>query len=187
MKKRIKIKANSSELILKVEASAAVASAGIANGRNVPVVFVKSDENNRINNIISMHKTIKEGNCECSWGVTNDNKNAVLILDFKNPIEQKIVLLFDIIKFGVVVNQILYAQCLWLMVGDECSKFSLCFDQERIFIEVPTGTFVTYWNEIFRNTYAKYLKKAHNLPTKTAFEVFDKMIKEFELIKTIRI
>lgn len=150
MKKRVRIKAKSSDLILRVSASAAIASAGIANGRNVPVIFVESDEQNRIDNIITMHETIKEGNCESSWGVTDDGKNAILILDFKNPIEQKVILLFDIIKFGILVNQILYAQCLWLMVGTESSKLSLCFDDKRIFIEVPIDTFETDWNEIYR-------------------------------------
>ena len=120
-----------SHTALKVEASAAVASAGIANGRNVPVVFVKSDENNRINNIISMHKTIKEGNCECSWGVTNDNKNAVLILDFKNPIEQKIVLLFDIIKSRILCPIHLFDHFLHIkfLFYALFSRHSLCFSQ----------------------------------------------------------
>ena len=120
------------------------------------------------------------------WGITDDGKNAILILDFKNPIEQKVILLFDIIKFGILVNQILYAQCLWLMVGTENSKLSLCFDDKRIFIEVPIDAFETDWNEIFRKTYAKHLKKKHNLSMKAALEVFDKMIEEFEIIKTIR-
>lgn len=191
MKKRVRIKPNSSDLILRVVASSTIACSGIADGRNIPVVFVESDERNKIDSILTMHEIVKEGNCESTWGIADDKKNAILILDFKDPIEQKVILLFDIIKFGIVVSQIIYAQCLCLMVGNESSKLSLCFDDKNIFIEVPidtfeTNSFVTVWNATFRKTYAKHLKKKYNLTMKVALEKFDKMKEEFEIIKTIR-
>ena len=186
MKNPIKVKSNMEDLELNVMASATIASAHIANGRNIPVVFVEADEIGKMENIINVHETIKEGSCESLWGITKDKKNAVLIIDFKEPVEQRVILIFDIIKFGIVVNQILYAQCLLLMIGGENSKISLCLDSKRIFVEVPVDEFKPIWEKIFRKKYAKYLKKKHNLSRKASYEIFDKMIEEFEIVKTIR-
>ena len=52
MKDWTKWKPDSDDIILPVVASASIASVGVANGRNIAVVFVPSDPEQKIDHII---------------------------------------------------------------------------------------------------------------------------------------
>lgn len=187
MKGCYKYKSSPDEIRLLVAASAAIASVDIANGRNIPVVFVPSDDKNKINEIISLHENIKEGNCSTSWGITPDKKFTLLYLDFQNPVKQKVILFFDIVRFGIVVEQIMHSQCMYLAIGDEASKLSLCMGQKRIFIDVYCDGFKDAWPNIFRTQYAKHLKRKYKISKKEALECFDKILKEWDILKRMRL
>lgn len=186
MKDWTKWKPENGDIILPVVASASIASVGVANGRNIAVVFVPSDPDQKIDHIISIHKTIKEGVCACSWGLAQNRKNIILVLEFEEPIKQRFFLIFDIIKFGIVVEQIMHTQCLLLTTGDEHSKLSLCLDRAKIFLEVYCDEFKKVWDGIFRDTYARHLRKKHNYSKKVAYEIFDRMLKEMAVLKNLR-
>lgn len=186
MKGYSKYKSSPDEIRLLVAASSAIASVDVANGRNIPVVFVPSDDNNKINDIISLHENIKEGNCITSWGITPDKKFAVLYLDFQDPVKQKVILFFDIVRFGIVVEQIMYSQCMFLTIGDEASKLSLCMGQKRILIDIYCDEFKDAWSDIFRTEYAKHLREKYNFSKKEALECFDKILKEWDILKKMR-
>lgn len=186
MKRFSKYKSTPNEIRLLVTASSAIASVGVANGRNIPVVFVPSDDDKKIDNIVSLHENIKEGTCFTSWGITADKKFAVLHLDFQVPVKQKVILFFDIIKFGIVVEQIMHSQCMFLTIGDEASKLSLCMGNKRILIDVCCDEFKDEWSDIFREEYAKHLKKKYKFSKKDALECFDKILKEWDILKKFR-
>lgn len=187
MKGYKKYKSSSDEIRLLVSASSAIASVDVANGRNIPVVFVPSDDNKKIDDIISLHENFEEGNCFTSWGITPDKKYALLCLDFQNPVKQKVILFFDIVRFGIVVEQIMYAQCMFLTIGGEASKLSLCMGQKRILLDVYCDEFKDLWSVIFRKEYAKYLRKKYKISKKEALECFDNMLKKWDILKKIRI
>jgi len=186
MKNKTKYRTTPNDLILTVVSSATVASEAVANGRNVPVVFVKSDENHKIDEIVKIHRNIKDGNCQFVWGTTEDNKYVLLRVDFENPVQQRVAIMFDIIKYGFFVDHILYAQCFWLMVGDEGCKLSDRMDQDRIFMEIPCDEFKLIWQPLFRTIFSKHLKAKHGFSMKTAYEIFDNMSKELEVLKKLR-
>ena len=106
MQMRKKYKAETDDIRLLVSASLAISTVGVANGRNIPVVFVPSDESKKTDSIISFHKNVSEGNCISNWGLTSNNQFVILCLDFQNPIKQKVILFFDIIKFGLLLNKL---------------------------------------------------------------------------------
>lgn len=186
MSKPIKRKFEDDEIITKVVSSATIASAGIANGRNIPVVIVESDNKNKINDLLKAHESVKNGNCASQFGFIEGYQYAMLILDFSLPIEITIVLLFDVIKQGITVDQILYSKCMYLMTGDEKTKFSLNMDKPRILLEITTEGFQPHWNKIYKKKYSKYLKKKYSVTKKDSEKLFDKIRKEHETLKKIR-
>lgn len=186
--KRSKAKFNKeSTVITRVVACASIAMVGVANGRNIPVVFVEKDDNDRIHKLLSFHNNIRTGNCVSQWGMTEDNKYVALVLDFSNPLKEKIVVLFDVIKFGIVIDQILAFECLYLMIGTENSKLSNSLNDEKILLEIPNGSFGSEWDKIYRKEYSKFLKDKHNISLKVANEIFDKTRDEISVIKKIRL
>ena len=187
MKTYHKYKPSTDEICLLVTASSTIASVGVANGRNIPVVFVKSDDNKIIDNIISVHENFKEGNCTTGWGITSDKKFALLYINFQNPIKRKLILFFDIIKFGIVVEQIMHSHCMFLTIGDETSKISLCMEQKRILMDVYCDDFKDAWTNLFREQFSKYLRKKYKFSKKKSLECFDKILEEWDIIKKLRI
>lgn len=186
--KGTKMKFSSDSIIMTlVVASASVAIANFANGRNLPVVFVEPDANNKIDNLLAAHQKIDSGDCFSQWGVNDDGKTVSLIITFNNPIEEKILLMFDIVKFGIVVDQILFYECMYLMTGNKKSKLSTSLNKDKILLEIPKNSFEEEWNKVYKNTFAKHLQKTHKLSKKDAYEVFDKLRNEANTIQKIRI
>ncbi len=64
---------------------------------------------------------------------------------------------------------------------------SLCMNQEKIFLEVYCDDFKDMWKQIFRDTYAHYLRKKHKCSKKASYEIFDKLLNELAIIKEIRV
>lgn len=187
MPKFKKFKNRKDDILTRVVATATIACEGVANGRNIPVTIVESDVDGIINDLIITHKSVKNGNCESQWGVTEGYEYVILSLSFSSPIEQKIILFFDVIKYGIIVNQILYAKCLFLMTGDSKTKFSEHMGDPRILLEVPCDDFQEDWNKIHRKKYTDYLRRKYRISKKEALKIFNDMQNELQVIKTLRI
>lgn len=170
----------------EVVASAAIANVGVANGRNIPVVIVEDDVDAKISNLIATHEAVVNGSCSSQWGMTEGNEYAILILSFSTPVEEKVILFFDVIKYGILVNQILYSKCMYLMTGDKETKFSQNLTSPRILLEVPCDDFEKEWKKIYKKEYVKHLKKEYKLPKKVAEEVFDEIHDQMDIIKKLR-
>lgn len=170
-----------------VVACSALTVQGVANGRTIPVIFVENDDENKIESAIKLHQNVKQGSCSTQWGITADNKYAILFLNFSLPTETPIALFFDIIKHGYVVTHIIRMQCLYLTIGNKSSKLSENLDSPKVLIEVKNEDFLKEWNEIFKKEYSKYLKKKHNLSKKDAVDIFNKITEEISIIEKLRL
>ena len=170
-----------------VVACSTLTSIGIANGKTIPVIFAENDNENKIKSSILLHQNVKHGMCSTQWGITNDNKYALLFLEFSLPTENRIVLLFDIIKHGYIIAHILRMQCMYLMVGTKSSKLSEHLNSPKVLIEVKNEDFLPEWNAIFKKEYTKYLKKNHKLSNKDASEIFERITQEISIIEEVRL
>lgn len=103
----------------EVKACSVLTVQGVANGRTIPVIFTENDDKNKIGTTIEFHRSVKQGVCSTQWGITEDNKYALLFLTFSVPTETQILLFFDVLKFGHVVTHIIRMQCLYLAIGDK--------------------------------------------------------------------
>lgn len=178
---------NSIDFTVSCVTSALISSTGVANGRNIPVVIVKTDPKNVIDDIISIHETIPCGHCDSQWGMTVDRKKVLLSLEFKDPIECKFLIAFDFLKYAAVVDQIIYSQCMYLMTGTPGMKLSENLDKDRILLEIPSESFSEEWERIYRKEYVKYLRQKYQISRKESIEIFDKLKKELNDIKTLRL
>lgn len=188
MKNKWRLKTTETEAIIaQVVNTAALSSRGVANGRNVPVVILHPDEESKIDSLISVHSGIPNGNCKSQWGCTFNRNTIFLHLEFTNPIAAKIIIPFDTIKNGLTIDQIIYAQCLYLMTGESGTSFSQNLNKERILLEVPSREFANEWKRIFKKKYCSHLKKTLHISRKTAECVFDKMQFELNYVTKLRV
>ena len=166
--------------------TASLSSAGVANGRNIPVVILQSDSNQLIDKIIAAHSGIPNGICESQWGATLDKNKILLDLEFTTPQKIRIIIPFDVINHGLTINQIVYTQCMYLMTGTTRSKLSENLDKEKVLMEIPSKEFMRAWQYLYKKKYCKYLQKKHNISHKVAVEIFDKMQEELCIFQKMR-
>lgn len=186
MSKARKVKSQKDDISTEVVASAAIANVGVANGRNIPVVIVESDSDKKIEKLITTHQAVSNGSCTSQWGITVGNEYVILVLTFSTPVEQKLFLFFDVIKYGIIVNQILYSKCMYLMTGNKDTKFSEHLNEPRILLEIPCDDFEGEWKKIYKKEFSKFLQKKHKLAKREADEIFDKIHDKMDTIKTLR-
>lgn len=91
------------------------------------------------------------------------------------------------ISHGLIIDQILFAQCMYLMMGEKDTKFSKHLTDYRLFLEVHDCNFSKSWNGIFRKVYIKHIQAKYNFSKKKASIIFDKMHQDVEIIRKIRI
>ena len=59
--------------------------------------------------------------------------------------------------------------------------------QKRILVDVFCDDFKSTWSNIFREEYAKHLRKKYKFSKKKSLECFDEILKEWDIVKKIRL
>lgn len=174
-------------VITQVVSGAHVTSSGVANGRAIPVVFVESDSENKVNELIHIHKGIDNGNCSSQWGMTLKRDKPFLHLSFTLPQKLNLMIYFDVVKYGLLVDQILYSQCMYLAVGEPDCSLSENIDCEKILLELPETVFASEWEILYPKMFCKHLRKKYGTSKKDALAHLEKMRNQFEYVKKMRL
>lgn len=134
---------------LKLVSTAAAASAGIADGRLIPVLLVDTSSRSDIDDLIKVHKYIAPGDVTITWGQFSGKQNSInLILSFERPVKCTAILEFDILKDGGIVDQIVLSEALYLQSAKEGERLLSTLDRERLLVEVPSKHFQPRWNDM---------------------------------------
>jgi hypothetical protein len=165
---------------------AAIATAGVGEGRLIPLVIIDSVERPDIEELVRAHECLPPGDVRVQWGVLNSGPGDIaLLLTFIRPVEALLLLNFDVVRQGGLVDQILSSRALYLQLGREGDRLSTTYDAKRILIEVPDTGFIKRWNEIF----FKYLVKdfrQKGMPKKKAKEAAEDAIEEWRKLGRLR-
>jgi hypothetical protein len=142
-----------------IVADAAMAAAPIGDGRLIPVLIIDTSDRPDLDELIRVHEYLPPGDVEIQWGELPGSSGRIgLVLSFKRPIETVAVLEFDIVKQGILVDQILTARVLYLQAGRRGDRFITTLDARRIFVEVPDTGVWKYWDKLLHKHLAKYMK-----------------------------
>lgn len=177
---------NPNEIAVPAVGFGIISSTGIANGRNIPIIIVESDEQKIIDDIIITHETTRYGHCNSQWGSSFDKETIILMLDFEDPIKKTIYIYFDFMQFGMAIDQILYSQCLYIMTGEKGTKVSENIEKDKILIEVPNDWFSKDWEGILKKNYVRHLQKEKNITKKAANEIFHQIRSSWKKIESLR-
>lgn len=162
-----------------IVSDAAVATVEIADGKLLPLLIIDTSLRPDIEDMIKVHKHVGPGDVDSVWSRLSRDENLVnLVLKFKKPVRCAIVLEFDIVKQGVLVDQIVNAQGLYLQHGRKGDRYISTIEHERIIVEVPSRQFVQEWNEMFHKALEKYGKKKAHLSRQEAKDFSKSVIQE---------
>jgi hypothetical protein len=168
-------------LIVKVANDAAIASEGMADGRFVPVIIVDATNRPDLHELARIHGYIDGGDVECCWCCPRGEPDVVaLSLDFIRPLSTRAHILFDVRKYGGLVDTLIYCRGFYFQPGAPGDRFATSIDAPRILIEIGDLEFDEDWNRILRRTLTKMYRE-HVGPHK-APSLVERHIAEFRSV-----
>ncbi|MGQ0603529.1 MAG: hypothetical protein ACT4QE_17760, partial [Anaerolineales bacterium] len=82
-----------------------------------------------------------------------------LLLRFIRPSRCSVLLDFDILEQGGLVDCIVTTQCLYLQCGQRGDRFETTVNEDRIIVEVPSKGFREVWDGLLHGTLEKDFQK----------------------------
>lgn len=100
------------------------------------------------------------GDVKSGWGRLSKSKKFIsLILVFERPSQTTVILEFDIVKQGILIESILTAQSLYLQPGHPGDRLSTTLHNSKIIAEIPDMGFREEWKKMFPNELEAYFRK----------------------------
>jgi hypothetical protein len=137
--------------VASIVGDAGIADGHVAEGRLIPLVILDAEERPDLKELVRAHAGSRAGDVDCQWGQINQRSDRVaLMLHFMKPVEVSAALEFEIVRQGILVEQILVAKCLYLQPGKVGDRLSNTFNEQRILVEVPDTGFRPTWDVLLQ-------------------------------------
>jgi hypothetical protein len=142
---------------VKIVADAAISTRGRQGGRLLPVLLLDTAERPDIAEFIRLHESLGPGDVKIQWGqIPGHGGTVALYLSFIRPVELFMLLEFDIVRQGILVEQALIGQGVYLAQAEgENDRLRNNIDRPKVIVEIPDTGFRKTWDREFY----KYLAK----------------------------
>jgi len=186
-KERIQLRHSIEADPVPIVSDAGVASRGVADGRLIPLFILDTSKRPDIDDMIRAHRHLGPGDAKSAWALRSrfDKTRLQLLLTIEKPSHCTILLEFDVIRQGGVIDQIIQSQGFYLQAGRPGDRLLSTIEHERILVEVPSREFRGEWQRIFRKAVVKDCKR-RGLSRAEAKEKASLFIKEWREITSKR-
>ncbi|WP_447753321.1 hypothetical protein [Sphingopyxis fribergensis] len=146
--------------ILEIVGDGLVATASVGDGRMLPALILDTRDRADVDEYIRVHADHSAGDSRVQWAYIPDQNRAVLMLSVERPLVTKFCIGFRLDKHqGILVEQILSVNGLYLLAGRPGDRVGTTLDQSRVIIEVPDTGFRKIWDKLFLKHTAKVLRE----------------------------
>jgi hypothetical protein len=147
---KIEMKSAQEAQAVSVVGDAAIASTGIGHGRLIPIIIIDSTRRPDLLEVIAAQEHLPPGDVVVQWGSLAKRHNHIaLIFRFQRPTERTAVVEFDIVKQGILVEQILQSNALYIQAGKVGDRVINDLNQPKMLIEVPDTGFRGHWDRLY--------------------------------------
>ena len=142
---------------VRIVADATISTRGLQGGRMLPVLLLDTSDRPDLAEFIRIHDHFEPGDVKTQWGQVAGHEGTVaLLLTFTRPMELFVVLEFEIVRQGILVEQTLTGRGLYLTQAErEDDRFMKNSDRPSVIVEVPETGFEKTWNDLFHKRLAK--------------------------------
>jgi hypothetical protein len=146
---------------VRIVADAAVSTRGRQGGRLLPVLLLDTSERPDLAELIRVHQSLGPGDVKTQWAQLAGHEGTVaLILNFIRPIELFVILEFDIVKQGILVEQTLTGHGLYLTQAErEDDRLMKNPDRPTVIVEVSDSGFGEIWDDLFQKHLTKHFRE----------------------------
>jgi len=153
MKKQRKI---GKSKILEIVGDGAIASKNTADGRLIPVLILKNDNNNDLESLINIHIDTPPGDAESFWGKKRFNSRIMyLIIKFEKPLYVEISIEFNLLKHYALADGIMHSKGVYLQSGQEGDAVGNDINTPRVLVEIPFKMTIDYWDKTLKKSLVK--------------------------------
>lgn len=168
-------------------ADGSIATVHFGEGRNIPVLIIDTTKRPDINDLVNAQREQPPGDVKSSWGWQSKSKNLIsLILEFERPSQTIVILEFNIVEQGILVESILTAQGLYLQPGFPGDRLKNTFNNSKIIVEIPDKGFRNEWNKLFQTELEVYFRKK-GLNRKASREAVNNAISDLRKLINFRL
>ena len=186
-KAEIKVRNAYEKSPLRIVADAVIAIRGLGGGRLIPLVILDTSDRPDVEEYIRVHQAAtKPGDVKVQWGQVQGHDDTVaLFLSVIRPVEVFMVLQFNIVKQGVLVDQMLVGKGVYIQAGREGDRFAKDPNRPKVLLEVGDLGFGQLWNKIFRKHLEKYFRE-HGLSRSQSRRASESAIEQMRELGSFR-
>jgi hypothetical protein len=169
-----------------IVADASISTRGTVEGRLIPLLILDTSARPDIVELVRISRIQPPGDVVCQWGqLMGSNDSVALFLSFKRPVELFMVLQFEIVRQGILVDQILNSHAVYIQPGKDGDRYITTIDNQRILIEVPDTHFQPEWDRLFLKHLALDMRKK-GLQRQQAKQAARRLIEELRQLGKFR-
>lgn len=148
-------------LLVPIVADAFMLSAGVAEGRAIPVLILDTSLRPDIDDLVRAHEHLGPGDAKTLWVYSGllGRRHQKLIVEFERPQRCVIVLQFSIAEHGGIVDQIVQSELVYLQPGRPGDRLKNTTNCPRVTVEVSTDDFRKHWDRIWRREIGRDFRK----------------------------
>jgi hypothetical protein len=139
---------------------AAIATGNVGYGRLIPLIIIDTAKRPDLTEMINVQAHFESGDAIVQWAVLPKRSNHIaLFLRFQRPVECAALLEFEIVKQGILVEQILRSNALYLQAGKPGDRLLHDLNCPKMLIEVPDTGVQAEWDKLFFNSMVKFIRQ----------------------------
>ena len=168
-----------------------IATVAVGDGRMIPLLILDTSKRPDIEDMVKAHHHMgSQGDVTSVWGRPDrffHTGIVRLLLTFERPSRCQVLLQFDIIKYGGLVDNIILSQGLYIQPGRPGDRLRTTYGNPRILAEVPSRKFQPEWNNMLRKALRKLFRREHGMSRAKAKHATEKYIDQWRDLVSVRI
>lgn len=130
-----------------------VATRALGGGTMLPLVILDTSSRPDLEGVMLAHKHLGEGDVRSNWPIPRSwfrRRSMCLVMEFVRPSQCVAILEFDFERQGVLIDQILHAEGLWIQLGRPGDRPATLLDKPKLLVRVPLNReFHRAWGPMF--------------------------------------
>jgi hypothetical protein len=185
MFKRKKIEYLDKDKFVTIVGDGSISTGKVGEGRMIPLVIVDATDRADLVEMVRLHEQ-SQGDVRLRWAsVTDTFEEVVLICKFVRPVEVECVIVFNIDKHGILVDQALAKKALYFQPGAPGDRLKNTWNNPRIIMEMPEMAFRPSWDKMYFKSVVKQLR-ARGLQKSEANRAAESVIRQLRDVSDFR-
>jgi hypothetical protein len=146
---------------IPIVADAAIATGIVGDGRLIPLIILDTSERHDVEELIRIHRYVRPGDVVSQWATIEDGSGRIgLLLKFEKPMATKVLIAFDMPKYGGLIDQIIRTKGFYIQAGKEGDRLVHDTERPKLKLEIPDTGFSRTWDDLFYKSVVKRMREA---------------------------